>query len=292
MSTFPTSYQSPAHLPFNQTALNGRFCLAPPKPAPSEAGLYLLASGGRLLRPPRQPGLLCAGLPAELEVESEIYFGQWDDQPCRLVTLAEDSDPPEGWLLQNLTAPEPQLTIEELSLAGIAMQVAHWDGNSQFCSRCGEPMLWLPLQWGKQCLGCKATHFSHIHPCIIVLIWRPGEILLTRKSNWPPNRYSLVAGFLDLGECLEEAVVREAAEETRVQVGEIRYVGSQNWPFPSQLMAGFTAEYRSGELQVDEDELEDARWFALDRLPNLPPRRSIARYLIDEHLRRQGVAPD
>jgi NAD+ diphosphatase len=109
-------------------------------------------------------------------------------------------------------------------------------------------------------------------------------VLLTRKAVWPPGRYSLVAGFLDFGECLEEAVVREVLEETGVLVNNVRYVGSQSWPFPSQLMAGFTAEYVSGEVVVEEKELEDARWFPLTALPALPPKRSIARYLLDNFL--------
>ena len=116
---------------------------------------------------------------------------------------------------------------------------------------------------------------------MIVAVRRPGEILLTRKREWAPNRYSLVAGFLDPGECLEEAVAREVQEETGIQVTNIRYAGSQCWPFPSQVMTGFTADYAGGEVVVEEKELEDAGWFPLDALPDLPPKRSIARYLID-----------
>jgi NAD+ diphosphatase len=116
-------------------------------------------------------------------------------------------------------------------------------------------------------------------------------LLLARKAGWPEGRYGLVAGFLDFGENLEEAVVREVREETGVEVCGARYLGSQCWPFPSQLMAGFTAEYVSGEVCVDTLELEDARWFSVESLPNLPPKRSIARYLIDEHVlgRPQGL---
>jgi NAD+ diphosphatase len=290
MAPFPQSYLSPRHLPFNQTALGGHFQLLPPGVDPDEAGLTIVLQKGQVVKPQRAScGLLCeAPLPEAIRGEETLYFGQWDDQPCRLVSLPDALPLPAGLELQSLTAPEPGVSIEQLSLAGIAQQVAHWHRNSQFCSRCGEPMVWLPIEWGKQCLGCKVSHFPHIHPCIIVLIWRPGEILLTRKANWPENRYSLVAGFLDLGECLEEAVVREAFEETGVSVSQIEYVGSQNWPFPSQLMAGFTARYESGNIQVEEAELEDARWFAIDNLPALPPRRSISRYLIDRFCQPSG----
>jgi NAD+ diphosphatase len=286
MTVYPESYLSPQHLPFNQAALQGRFSLAPPGFAPEEPGATVVLHQGQIVRSQAQTeGLFCAGdLPDELLKETPLYFGQWDEQPCRLVSLPAEQSLPAGWTRQSLTAPEG-LSIAQLSLGGIAQQVSHWDRNSQFCSHCGEPMVWLPLEWGKQCLGCKGSHFPHIHPCIIVLIWRPGEILLTRKASWPANRYSLVAGFLEMGECLEETVVREAREETGVEVGEIKYVGSQNWPFPSQLMTGFVARYESGEIEVEEEELEDARWFAIDQLPLLPPRRSISRYLIDSFCR-------
>lgn len=106
---------------------------------------------------------------------------------------------------------------------------------------------------------------------------------MTRKAEWPEGRYSLVAGFLDLGECLEEAVAREVAEETGVQIENIRYIGSQSWPFPSQLMTGFVADYVGGEIVIEEAELEDVRWFPVDDLPKLPPKRSISRYLIDHY---------
>jgi NAD+ diphosphatase len=108
---------------------------------------------------------------------------------------------------------------------------------------------------------------------------------MARKAEWPEGRYSLVAGFLDFSESLEEAVAREVMEETGIQINNIRYIGSQGWPFPSQMMAGFVADYVSGEVQVEEKELEDAGWFSVDDLPNLPPKRSIARYLIDSYAR-------
>lgn len=289
MSSYPQSYLSPCHLPYNQTSLADRFLLAPPGADPEEPGTTLVLQQGQLVRPKNHElGLFGQAFPAAQTGDVEpLYFGQWEERPCRILNLPADSALPRGFELQSLAATDPGLPIPQLSLAGIALQVSHWHHNSQFCSRCGEPMVWLPLEWGKQCLGCKASHFPHIHPCIIVLIWRPGEILLTRKAGWPENRYSLVAGFLDMGECLEEAIEREVLEETGVTVRDIEYVGSQNWPFPSQLMTGFTARYTDGEIDVDENELEDARWFAIDRLPQLPPRRSISRYLIDRFCQAQ-----
>jgi NAD+ diphosphatase len=144
----------------------------------------------------------------------------------------------------------------------------------------------MPGEWGKRCVRCAYEHYPHLHPCVIVLVRDGGRVLLTRKREWAPGRYSLVAGFVDNGESLEGAVRREVREEVGVEVDGIRYRGSQNWPFPSQLMVGFTAEYAGGEVRPDTNELEDARWFPLDALPNLPSRLSIARFIIEHYARR------
>jgi NAD+ diphosphatase len=109
-------------------------------------------------------------------------------------------------------------------------------------------------------------------------------VLLTRKPEWALNRYSLVAGFQEFGESLEETAVREIAEETGIVANKLCYVGSQCWPFPSQVMVGFVADYVDGEVKVETTELADARWFSVDDLPNLPPKRSIARYILDAAL--------
>ena len=135
--------------------------------------------------------------------------------------------------------------------------------------------------WGRFCSSCGYEHFPAIHPCSIVLVRRDDQFLLVRKKEWAAGRYGLVAGFLDMGESLEECAIREVREETGIEICNIRYVGSQNWPFPAQLMAGFVADYADGDICADPHELEDARWFPADALPNLPTRRSIARWIIE-----------
>jgi NAD+ diphosphatase len=142
-------------------------------------------------------------------------------------------------------------------------------------------MIKIPDSWGKRCSSCNAEHFPHIHPCSIILVKRDNELLLTRKKEWAAGRYGLVAGFLDFGESLEECAIREVREETGIAIRNVRYVGSQNWPFPAQMMAGFIADYAGGDIIINTDELEDARWFTADKLPELPPKRSIARWIID-----------
>ena len=118
-----------------------------------------------------------------------------------------------------------------------------------------------------------------------MLVQDGDRVLLARKSIWAPGRYALVAGFVDNGESLEGAVAREVKEEVGVDVKDIRYVGSQNWPFPSQIMLGFVATYAGGAIAIDPEELEDARWFPADQLPTGPARHSIARFIIDNHAR-------
>jgi NAD+ diphosphatase len=280
-------FSHPAHLPFNSTCLRGRFLPATADRDPGGDGVWLLLRGEELLLRhngdvPELPRGALPGLnPREAQA---LFIGTWDGRPCRLLDVAGLSHLPDGLQAHALFDWDISLPVELLSLAGTAGQILHWERNSRFCSRCGEKLVRLPGEWGKRCRGCGALHFPHIHPCVITIVRRPGEVLLTRKAEWPEGRYSLVAGFVNFGECLEEAAAREIAEETGVRVRNLRYIGSQCWPFPSQLMAGFSAEYDGGELVVDYGELADARWFPVDALPPLPPPRSIARYLLDHHL--------
>jgi len=286
MTPLPESFPSPLQLPFNGACLQGKFSLAAPDRDPGGPGCWLPLRGAELVVTADLlllEGELPAGFAA---IPSEtLYIGNWEGRPCRALILPKEHPLPAGCTAESLLATEPALSIELLTLGGMAGQILHWERGGRFCSLCGGEMDRVTGEWGKKCRGCGYAHYPHIHPCVIVLVRRAGEVLLTRKSIWPPGRYSLVAGFLDFGECLEEAVVREVLEETGVQVNNVRYVGSQSWPFPSQLMAGFLADYVGGEVVVEEKELEDARWFPVTGLPVLPPKRSIARYLIDNYAR-------
>ncbi len=289
MSPLPESYPSPIHLPFNRQCLEASFQLATSAKDPGGEGVWALLRGSELVvrSESREFQLPSGPLPADLADTGRepVYIGTWQGRPCRALRLTLQQQLPAGFEGHNLLATQPQLSIEQLSLGGLAGQILHWQGNSGFCSKCGGPLDPVPGEWGRRCRSCGYSHYPHIHPCVIVIVRRPGQVLLTRKAEWPEGRYSLVAGFLDFGECLEEAVEREVLEETGVRIRNVRYVGSQGWPFPSQLMTGFTAEYVDGEVVVEEKELEDARWFDVDKLPALPPKRSIARYLIDNYCR-------
>jgi NAD+ diphosphatase len=271
-------YPEAINLPFNNEIIRSRFTQRKPgELAESEAGYWVFLQGESLLLV--DSGLYSGALPEALLPEARpVTFGEWDGEPVRLCTV------PAGLLLPDpfRTVPWTELPDDLLTMYGLARQILYWEKLSRHCSRCGGSMERIPATWGKLCSGCGHQHYPHIHPCVIVLIRRGEEFLLARKPEWNPGRYSLVAGFVDFGESLEECVVREVMEETGVKVTNVRYVGSQNWPFPSQLMAGFVADYESGTIVIDRSELEDARWFSRQSMPEaLPPRRSIARWIID-----------
>ncbi len=282
MTSLTEPYASPMHLPFNRTCLAEQLVLQPPADDPGGPGYGVLLRGSKMLVAKQQDRIV---LPyGEWNEDEASYLGRWQGQPCRLIDLSGADELPENLEMCGLLDENPQLPIDLLSIGGLGRMILHWQERSCFCGYCGQPTKWLAKEWGRGCDTCHNQVFPAIHPCAIVLITRPGEVLLTRKPSWAANRYSLVAGFQEFGESLEETAIREVAEETGVKVSNVRYVGSQCWPFPSQVMVGFVADYVTGEIHVDTTELEDARWFSVDDLPGLPPRRSIARYILDKAL--------
>jgi NAD+ diphosphatase len=168
--------------------------------------------------------------------------------------------------------------------AGKCAELLYWDKNTRFCGVCGGPMKF-HTDISKRCEHCGKEIWPQLATAIIVRINRGAdEILMARARNFRSDFYGLIAGFVETGETLEEAVVREVQEETGLQVKNIRYFGSQPWPFPSGLMVGFTADYAGGQIHVQREELQNVAWFHRDRLPKLPEKLSIARKLIDDWL--------
>jgi NAD+ diphosphatase len=160
-----------------------------------------------------------------------------------------------------------------------------WDRTHQFCGRCGAPMERVPNERAKKCTVCGLTNYPRLSPAIIIAVTRmiEGEkrILLARNHRFPAGRYSVLAGFVEPGESLEECAAREVMEEVGIEIGNIRYFGSQPWPFPNSLMLGFTADYQVGDFHLEDAEIAEAGWFSANNLPNLPQKPSIARQLID-----------
>ncbi len=280
---WPESFSSAVDLPFNRAVLDEQFSLATPDDDPGGEGVWLLLRGMEMLL--AQNGDDCelpGGRPPALPMPAPpLYIGQWRGRPCRLLAVPHQAELPPDFYPQPLRAAAPRISVPLLSLGGVGQMILHWEQTSRHCGSCGAIMTRLPGEWGKACPNCKAHHFPRIHPCVIGLVVKGSEILLARKPEWVEGRYSLVAGFVEFGECLEEAMAREVYEETGLGIANIRYLGSQSWPFPSQLMCGFVADYAGGDIQLLDRELADAGWFRLDRLPALPPKRSIARFIID-----------
>ena len=166
-------------------------------------------------------------------------------------------------------------------LAGRATQFVEWVTTSRFCGRCGTATERVARERCMRCPKCGLLAYPRIAPAIIVLVRRGDEALLARNARAKMPFYSTLAGFVEIGESLEETVAREVKEEVGIEVDRVRYFGSQPWPFPHSLMVGFNAEWRAGDVTADGVEIFDAKWFRADALPPVPPRISIARRLID-----------
>jgi NAD+ diphosphatase len=169
----------------------------------------------------------------------------------------------------------------------ILLKASHlnfWRITHRFCGSCGTKLGEFKDERARRCENCGQVTYPRISPCIIVLITRGEEMLLARSPHFPPEVYSTLAGFIEPGESAEETLHREVFEEVGVRVKNVRYFASQAWPFPDSLMLGFTADYESGEIRIDEKEIEDANWYSPNNLPKLPNPFSIARALIEQHL--------
>lgn len=179
-----------------------------------------------------------------------------------------------------------QLPLPLYLKAGKCAELLYWDHSTQFCGVCGAPMK-QHTAISKRCTGCGKEVWPQVAPAVIVRITRGNdEVLMARARNFRGDFYGLIAGFVETGETLEEAVVREVREETGLEVTNLRYFGSQPWPYPSGLMVGYTADYAGGQLHVQREELKNVAWFHRDHLPKLPEKLSIARMLIDDWLEK------
>tara|TARA_B100000767_G_scaffold57743_1_gene53550 strand:- start:48 stop:881 length:834 start_codon:yes stop_codon:yes gene_type:complete len=172
----------------------------------------------------------------------------------------------------------------DFKLISRASILINWKAANQFCSTCGNKTLFNSKEGAPDCECIAPPRYPIISPCIITLIHDKDRILLGRSKFFPPNMFSTLAGFIEAGENAEEALVREVMEEVNVKVSEIKYYGSQSWPFPSQLMLGYFCKYVEGEIKLNDAELEEARWFHLDDLPMIPPDSSISGQLIRSYI--------
>jgi len=215
------------------------------------------------------------------------YLGQLDNHPCFAVQLAEEVNLPERMAVEGLRQVYGRLDENLFWIAARAVQIVDWDKTHQFCGQCGTQLRMKTTERAKECPKCGLLHFPRLSPAIIVLVERGNEVLLARSRHFLPDMYSVLAGFVEPGESLEETVVREVKEEVSIEVKDLQYFGSQPWPFPHSLMIGFTATYAGGEIKLDETEIEDAGWFTVENLPRIPGKISVARKLIDWFVSKQ-----
>ena len=221
-------------------------------------------------------------------VERPIYLGALDGLDAYAGALS--GEPPEAARLSplGLRVLHGRVDDEVFALAGRAFQLLEWDRTHRHCGVCGTPTEPATGERALRCPRCEHLHFPRVSPAVIVRVTRGDQVLLAHGVGFPEGVYSVLAGFVEPGETLEEAVAREVGEETGIRVTDIRYFGSQPWPFPHQIMIGFTARHESGEVHPDELEIADAGWFTADALPSIPPKLSIARRLIDDFLAATG----
>jgi NAD+ diphosphatase len=216
-----------------------------------------------------------------LEAVRSQFLGRLDHYPCYVVEVAEEAVIPVGMELVHLRELYGSLEDDLFALGSRAVQIKEWNRTHQFCGHCATPTIQIAGERAKRCPKCELVNYPRLSPAIIVLVSRGEEVLLARAPRFPANMYSVLAGFVEPGESLEETAIREVREEVGVEIQDIRYFGSQPWPFPNSLMIGFTATYAGGEIVIDPQEIADAAWFHKHNLPEVPSRLSIARRLID-----------
>jgi NAD+ diphosphatase len=212
------------------------------------------------------------------------YLGTFKGHPCYSVEVSQNTAEFEGMSLIGLRELYGLVEEDMFLLAGKALQIVNWDKTHQYCGSCGAGTYTLEGERAKKCPKCGHLSYPVICPAVITAVIKDDKILMAHNRNFKGNMYGLIAGFVEAGETLEECVAREIKEEVGLKVKDIKYLGSQPWPFPNSLMLGFTAQYESGEIEVDGVEIDDAKWFDVNTLPNLPSEISIARKIIDWYI--------
>ncbi len=209
-----------------------------------------------------------------------FFIGSLDEIPC-FALYSDLRNPPRGYTTVSIRTLAGALPPAGFSAVSRGYQLAHWLRRSSYCGACGGLLTASEKEHSFYCPACNLWSYPPVSPAIITAILKGREILLGHNQKFPQGRYSLIAGFVEPGESLEDCLHREVLEEVGVEVDKIRYVGSQTWPFPHSLMVGFVCDYRGGEIRVDGEEITHAQWFSLDSLPNIPPKGSISRDIMD-----------
>ncbi len=248
---------------------------------------FIFAKGMLLVHlPGQEPVAICTRSPEQLGLQPIFskYLGRYASADCFVADLEGEAPVLGDMEFRDLRGLFGALDDDIFCLAGRAIQIVHWHRDHRFCGKCGTAMIDRRSELARKCPNCNFISYPRLSPAVIMSIVRDDHILLARAPRFPAGMYSTLAGFVEPGETLEEAVCREVFEEVALRVDKIRYVASQPWPFPHSLMIGFTSTYKSGEISIDHKELEDARWFSLSELPVLPSKISISRLLIENFI--------
>jgi NAD+ diphosphatase len=239
---------------------------------PAAIAALLADPGSRLLRLDafepvvEEDGSLAWGLVADAPDRAEFVLLGLAEGRAHFAAVIPGDAPPPPYRSPSLFALLDRLRAGEAATFAAARALIDWHSRHPFCAHCGHGTAPFRAGWGRRCANCKAEHFPRVDPVVIMIAEHEGRALIGRQAAFPAGRYSALAGFLEPGESIEEAVAREIAEEAGVRVGSVRYVASQPWPFPSQLMIACIAEAEDDAITLDTNELEDARWATRDEV--------------------------
>lgn len=226
--------------------------------------------------------------PVDVKPWQEVTTLQRGGEQCRIVRLDSPVVGRNDLQMVPLRKSAQFLSPEDYQFAGKCAELLYWDQNTRYCGVCGSPLKW-QTEISKQCPECGKEWWPSLAIATIVRVERGDEILMVHARSFRGNFYGLVAGFVETGETLEDCVRREVWEETHIRIRNLRYFGSQPWPYPCGLMVAFTAEYESGELQLQKEELGGGGWFTRQNHPELPAPGSIAREMIDDWLAKEPI---
>ena len=222
----------------------------------------------------------------DIKTSIPLFLGNLDQKPCFCAQSLNPLSESEDFALHGLRELFGNLSDKIFKMATLGLQVNNWEQVSRYCGKCGKHLHLMKSERAKKCLSCGHIEYPRISPAVIMAVIRDNKILLARSNRIKFSFYSVLAGYVEVGETLEECVKREVFEEVGISVKNIEYFGSQSWPYTNSLMIGFCAEYKSGEIQIDQNEILDAGWFHPDNLPQLPGWGSISRRLVDHFVQQ------
>jgi len=230
-----------------------------------------------------------ADAPADAEL---VFLGLLESGKAAFAAVPQAGDPDPAYAHRKSWNAIALMPTGDLAIYGGARSLLDWHARHRFCAKCGAPTHPAKGGWQRNCEACEAQHFPRVDPVAIMLVEHEGRLLLGRQARFPPRSYSALAGFVEPGETVEEAVARETFEEAGVRLRDVRYIASQPWPFPSQLMIGCIGRTDDPTLAIDTSEIEDARWFTRDQVAEAiekgkestgflpPPPQAIAHYML------------